>query len=54
MSSPKVVGSLLLLQQHYNQTNGNFMKAATLKSLALHTADDTETDGPDAIWGWGY
>ena len=53
MSSPNVVGSLLLLQQHYNQTNGTFMKAATLKSLALHTADDTETNGPDAVWGWG-
>ncbi len=53
MASPNVAGSLLLLQQHYNQTNGNFMKAATLKGLALHTADDTETNGPDAVWGWG-
>ncbi len=29
------------------------MKAATLKGLALHTADDAGTAGPDAIFGWG-
>jgi len=53
MSSPNVCGSLLLLQQHYNNTYGVFMKAATLKGLALHTADDTEAVGPDANTGWG-
>ena len=53
MASPNVCGSLLLLQQHFNNTNGFFMKAATLKGLALHTADDTETAGPDANTGWG-
>jgi len=53
MSSPNVCGSLLLLQQHYNNTNGVFMKAATLKGLALHTADDTNVLGPDANTGWG-
>ena len=29
------------------------MRAATLKGLALHTADDTESVGPDANTGWG-
>ncbi|MGB0973819.1 MAG: S8 family serine peptidase, partial [Flavobacteriaceae bacterium] len=53
MASPNVCGSMLLLQQHYNNTNGNFMRAATLKGLTLHTADDTETTGPDANTGWG-
>lgn len=53
MAAPNVTGSLLLLQQHYNNLNGNFMRAATLKALALHTADDTGPIGPDAIWGWG-
>jgi subtilisin-like proprotein convertase family protein len=53
MSSPNVCGSLLLLQQHYNNINGSFMKAATLKGLALHTADDIEATGPDAHSGWG-
>lgn len=53
MASPNVCGSLLLLQQHYNNTNNSFMKAATLKGLALHTADDTGNTGPDAVYGWG-
>ncbi len=53
MASPNVSGTLLLLQQHYNNVNGNFMKAATLKGLALHTADDAGISGPDAIYGWG-
>ncbi|MCB4798389.1 S8 family serine peptidase [Neotamlana laminarinivorans] len=53
MASPNVTGSLLLLQQHYNNLNGSFMKAATLKGLALHTADDAGASGPDAVYGWG-
>ena len=63
MSGPNVMGSLLLLQQHYNNVNGAFMKASTLKGLALHTADDITTEnsngatqalvGPDATTGWG-
>ena len=53
MASPNVTGSLLLLQQYYNEINGNFMKAATLKGLALHTADDMDMVGPDAHTGWG-
>ncbi|TCI92159.1 S8 family serine peptidase [Tenacibaculum sp. M341] len=53
MASPNVAGSLLILQQHYNNVNGNFMRAATLKGLALHTADDVGTTGPDPVYGWG-
>jgi len=53
MASPNVAGSLLLLQQHANNLNGNFMRAATLKGLALHTADDIGPVGPDAVHGWG-
>ena len=53
MAAPNVMGSLLLLQQHYNDVNGAFAKAATLKGLALHTADDAGAIGPDAIFGWG-
>ncbi|MEN8817355.1 MAG: S8 family serine peptidase [Nonlabens sp.] len=53
MSSPNVAGSLLLLQQYYNQKNGVFMRSATLKGLALHTADDVGSNGPDPVWGWG-
>lgn len=53
MASPNVAGSLLLLQQHANNVNGNFYRAATIKGLALHTADDAGTTGPDAKFGWG-
>ena len=64
MAAPSVTGTLLLLQQHYNNENSAFMKAATLKGLALHTADDISYSGysgqldiiagPDPISGWGY
>lgn len=53
MASPNVTGTLLLLQQYANQENGAYMRAATLKGLALHTADDAGMTGPDAIYGWG-
>ena len=53
MSSPSVTGTLLLVQQHYKNLNNNFMKAATLKGLATHTADDAGNVGPDATFGWG-
>jgi len=53
MATPNVSGTLLLLQQHYNNLNSNYMKAATLKGLVLHTADDAGPSGPDAVWGWG-
>ncbi|MBW7870832.1 MAG: S8 family serine peptidase, partial [Flavobacteriia bacterium] len=53
MSSPNVTGTLLLLQQHYNNINSEFMRAATLKGLVLHTADDAGPVGPDVVWGWG-
>ena len=53
MASPNVSGTLLLLQQHFNELNETFMKAATLKGLALHTADDAGAIGPDAVYGWG-
>lgn len=53
MSSPNVAGSLILLQQYYNQRNNRFMKSATLKGLVCHTADDAGNPGPDARFGWG-
>ncbi|MCR9182322.1 MAG: GEVED domain-containing protein [Flavobacteriaceae bacterium] len=53
MASPNVAGSLLLLQEHANNVNGNYMRSATLKGVALHTADDAAMTGPDAIFGWG-
>ncbi|MCG8475955.1 MAG: GEVED domain-containing protein [Cytophagales bacterium] len=54
MASPSTTGSLLLLQQHYNNLNSSYMRAATLRGLALHSADEAgSTDGPDYAFGWG-
>ena len=53
MAAPNVTGTLLLLQQHYKNVTNSFMKAATLKGLACHTADDAGTVGPDPSFGWG-
>jgi subtilisin-like proprotein convertase family protein len=53
MASPNVAGTLLLLQQHFKNVTNSFMKAATLKGLACHTADDAGNIGPDPIFGWG-
>lgn len=53
MAAPNVTGTLLLLQQYYNQLTNSFMKSSTLKGLACHTADDAGPVGPDAVWGWG-
>jgi hypothetical protein len=56
MAAPNVTGSLMLLQQHYQDLHGagNLMRAATLKALAIHTADEAgPADGPDYEYGWG-
>lgn len=55
MATPAVSGSLLLLQEYYNQLHSpNFMRAATLKGLAIHTANEAgTTPGPDYKYGWG-
>ena len=54
MASPSVGGTLLLLQQYYNQLNNTYMKASTLKALMIHSADEAGiADGPDYKFGWG-
>ena len=54
MSSPQVAGSAFLLQQLYNRLNkNNFMRAATLKGILLHSALDIGPVGPDYQTGWG-
>ena len=53
-AAPNITGSLYLLQEYYAQKNsGAFMRAATLKGLACHTAFDAGNVGPDYIYGWG-
>jgi Subtilase family/Secretion system C-terminal sorting domain/GEVED domain len=55
MATPNVTGSLFLLQELYSKkNNSNFMKASTLKALAIHTATETgNAQGPDYQFGWG-
>ncbi len=56
MSAPSATGSLILLQEHWEELNGagNFMLASTLKGLVIHTADEAGIqDGPDYQYGWG-
>ncbi|CAM4012449.1 S8 family serine peptidase [Flavobacterium antarcticum] len=54
MASPAVAGVALLLQQHYSNLYTAFMRAATLKGLINHTADESgDADGPDYRFGWG-
>lgn len=54
MAGPNVAGSLLLIQEHHKNVYNRFMRAATLKGLAIHTADETGPDeGPDYMFGWG-
>lgn len=53
MAAPGVSASLLLLQQYHEELFSSYMKAATLKGLALHSADDVQAPGPDYRMGWG-
>ena len=55
MSAPNTTGTLVLLQQYYNQLRGEYMNSATLKALVCHTAiDDNAAIGPDPKFGWGF
>lgn len=54
MASANVSGSLLLLQELYQQQTQKFMLSATLKGLALHTADKpADKNAPSYEYGWG-
>lgn len=55
MSSPNASGSLFLIQEYYSKLKaGAFLRSATLKGLAIHTADEAgTTNGPDYQFGWG-
>ena len=54
MAAPNVTGSLQLLQEYHAELNdGDFLKAATLKGLVIHTSDDAGNEGPDYTFGWG-
>lgn len=55
MASPACAGSAFLLQEQYAKKHGGlFMRAATLKGLLIHTADEAGANpGPDYVYGWG-
>ena len=53
MAGPNAAGSALLIQQHAHATFGEYLRAATLKALLIHTAIDLGNVGPDYSFGWG-
>ncbi len=54
MSGPNVAGSLGLVQQHAQNVRGSMLRGATLKGLAIHTANEAgASTGPDYVYGWG-
>lgn len=54
MAAPAITGLIVLLQQHYNNLNATFMKAATVRGLLCHTAYEAGfSAGPDYEYGWG-
>jgi len=55
MATPNTTGSMALVRQHYQSfSSGQPMRAATLKALAIHCADESgTTPGPDYSFGWG-
>lgn len=53
-ASPAAAASALLLQQYHASVNsGRYMKAATLKTLVMGTAEDLGQPGPDFKFGYG-
>ncbi|MEY4382194.1 MAG: hypothetical protein RJA92_1574, partial [Bacteroidota bacterium] len=55
MASPNAAGSLLLLQELYSKLKaGSFLRASTIKGLAIHTASEAgSAPGPDYKFGFG-
>ena len=54
MAAPSTAGSLTLVRQHYETVMDTTIRAATLKGLAIHTADEAGAhEGPDYKFGWG-
>ncbi len=54
MAAPSASGSLTLIRQHYESVIDTTLRAATLKGLAIHTADEAgQNPGPDYHFGWG-
>ena len=53
-ATPVVTGSLVLLEQLAHNLNNKFLRAASLKAVVVHTADEAGPSlGPDYMNGWG-
>lgn len=47
-------GSIMLVQEYYNNQYDTYMKSATLKALSVHTARESgSSPGPDYYFGYG-
>jgi hypothetical protein len=54
MASPNATGSSILLQDYFGKRfPGHYMRAASLKTLIINTAEDLGNPGPDYHYGWG-
>ncbi len=54
MATPVVSGSLALVQEQFFDMHQRYMRAATLKAVAIHTTDEAgSATGPDYEYGWG-
>jgi hypothetical protein len=55
MATPVVAGSLMLIQHLYHElSGGEYLRAASLKGLAIHTANPAGNGpAPDYSFGWG-
>lgn len=54
MSTAATTGSIALLQQHYHNLKGMYMKSATVKALLICTTEEAgSATGPDFQNGWG-
>ncbi len=54
MAAPNAAGTAMLLVDVFGRLfPGQALRAATLKALLIHTANDLGTTGPDYQFGWG-
>ena len=54
MASPNACGALHAVARYYDETHVPRLRSATLKALAVHTADEAgPAPGPDYMNGWG-
>lgn len=54
MAGPNAAGALHQVAQYWIDVHGSPARSATLKALAIHTAEECgANDGPDYAYGWG-